>query len=464
MDVTDRRRLAGRIGKAAARAAVSGRPSMVTLAVPAEEVDPLALALGAGPPFAYWEAPDRGFSIAALGEAHAIMPEAGPNRFMDASAALRGLAARTHQAAFDGAERAALLLGGFSFRPYGGWPGFPSGRLTLPELALIRRGPGSAGVWLAAAAIHGDDDPGGQAGRMIERIEQACALRPGRIEPRMDEPPPGKATGPGDPRFLEKAEDAVGCIRNGGLDKVVLARRVEAAGRPELGPFLAALRRVHRSCAVFAFSGAEGRVFCGATPELLARVDGVNVSTLALAGTAPRSRDPVEDRRLAERLMNDPKELAEHRCVHDEIRRRLADGGFALDPAAPVGVLRLAGLQHLAAPVGAVAPVGTNILDAAGALHPTPAVAGLPRGAALDWIDRNEGFDRGWYAGPVGYCDLAGNGELYAALRCCLIEEGRSLAFAGAGIVAASSPERELEEIGLKLGAVLPYLPGAGAG
>ena len=463
MDVTDRRRLADRISKAAARAAVSGRPSMVTLAVPAEEVDPLALALSAGPPFAYWEAPDRGFSIAALGEAHAIAPEAGTNRFTEASEALRGLAARTHQIAFDGAERAALLLGGFSFHPCGTRPGFPSGRLTLPELALIHRGRNNI-TWVAAAAIHGDDNPGGQAGRMIERIEQACALRPGRVEPRTDEPSSAGAAGRGDPRFLEKAAEAVGCIRNGGLDKVVLARRVEVEGRPEPGPFLAALRRIHGSCAVFAFSGAEGRIFCGATPELLARVDGVRVSTLALAGTAPRSRDPAEDLRLAEGMKNDPKQLAEHRLVHDEIRRRLADGGFALDPAAPVGVLRLAGLQHLASPVGAVAPVGTNVLDAAGALHPTPAVAGLPRAAALDWIDRNEGFDRGWYAGPVGYCDLAGNGELHVALRCCLIEEGRSLAFAGAGIVAASSPERELEETDLKLGAVLPYLPGAGAG
>lgn len=436
---------------------------MVTLAVPAEEVDPLALALEAGPPFAYWEAPDRGFSIAALGEAHSITPEAGPNRFAEASESLRGLATRTHQVAFDGAERAALLLGGFSFHPRGTWPGFPSGRLTLPELALIHRGRNSR-TWVSAAAIHGGGNPGEQAERMIERIEHARSLRPGRIEPRTAAPPPGGVAGLGDPRFLEKAEEAIRCIRSGGLDKVVLARRVEAAGRPEPGPFLAALRRIHGSCAVFAFSGAEGRIFCGATPELLARVDGVNASTLALAGTAPRSRDPVEDRRLAEGMQKDPKQLAEHSCVHDEIRRRLADGGFSLDPAAPVGVLRLAGLQHLASPVGAVAPVGTNILDAAGALHPTPAVAGLPRGAALDWIDRNEGFDRGWYAGPVGYCDLAGNGELYAALRCCLIEEGRSLAFAGAGIVAASSPERELEEIDLKLGAVLPHLPGAGAG
>lgn len=461
--MSGRRLLEDRTAKAAARAAVSGRPSVVTLAAPAGKVDPLALALEAGPPFAYWESPDRGFSIAALGEAYTITPKAGPNRFADASAALRDLAARTHSVAFDGAERTPLLLGGFSFHPHRTRPGFPPGRLTLPELALIRRGGG--GAWVAAALISGGDDPGGQAGRLIERIERAAALRPVRVEPLPAGRPPASA-GRGGPGYLEKSEKALKSIRGGGLEKVVLARRVEVEGRPELGPLLAALRRTHRACAVFAFAfgGAEGPVFCGATPELLARVDGVRVSALALAGTAPRSGRPAEDRRLAERLMNDPKELAEHRLVHDEIRRRLEDGGFALDPPATTGVLPLAGIQHLAAPVGAVAPVGTNILDAAGALHPTPAVAGLPGGAALDWIDRNEGFDRGWYAGPVGYCGLDGNGEFHVALRCCLIEDGRALAFAGAGIVAGSSPERELEETDLKLGAVLPYLYGGGAG
>ncbi len=457
--MSGRRRLEDRIAKAAVRAAVSGLPSTVTLAAPAGDVDPLALVLEAGPPFAYWEAPDRGVSIAALGEACTIAPEAGPNRFADASAALRDLAARTHQVAFGGAERTPLLLGGFSFHPRRTWPDFPPGRLVLPELALIRRGRGK-GVWVAAAEIDGGADPGEQADRLIGRIEEAAALRPDPIEPdAIDRPMPG-GTGRGGPDFLAKAENAVRLVRSGGLQKVVLARRVEVDHRPEIGPFLAALRQIHGACAVFAFGAAEGSVFCGATPELLVRVDGVTVSALALAGTAPRGGGPAEDRLLAERLRNDPKELEEHRHVHDEVRRRLDDGGFVLDPPAPTEVLRLSGIQHLAAPVGAVAPVGTNILDVVGALHPTPAVAGLPGDLAVDWIDRHEGFDRGWYAGPVGYCDLAGNGEFHAALRSCLIEGGRTLAFAGAGIVAASTPERELEETDLKLGAVLPSLYG----
>ena len=457
--MSDRRRLEKRIAKAAARAAVSGRSSVVTLAARAGNVDPLALVVGAEPPFAYWELPDRGFSIAALGEAHTILPDAGPNRFGTASAALRDLGARTHQVSFDGVERGPLLIGGFSFHPHSHWPGFPPGRLVLPDLALIRRNPGSS-VWLAATEITAEDDPAAHAEALIGRIRRSCVQPLDQIAPKVIDHPKAGIPDLGDPVFVEKASEAIHLVRRGGLGKVVLARQVAVDHRPELGPFLAALRHIHDTCAVFAFGRRGGSVFCGATPELLARVDGVTVSTLALAGTAPRGAIPAEDDLLADRLRNDPKELEEHGHVHSEVVRRLDDGGFVRDPPEPTDVLQLPGIQHLATPVRAVAPVGTNVLDVVGALHPTPAVAGLPRDRAMEWIDQHEGFDRGWYAGPVGYCDLAGNGEFHVALRSCLVEDDRTRLFAGAGIVGASSPERELEETNLKLGAVLPSLFG----
>ena len=457
--MSDRRRLESRIAKAVARAAVSGRPSLVTLAAPADHADPLALIVEAEPPFVYWEVPDRGFSMAALGEAHTITPEAGPNRFVDTSAALRDLVTRTHQVAFDGVERGPLLVGGFSFHPHSTWPGFPSGRLVLPELALIRRNR-HRGVWMAATMIGADDDADERADSLIGRIERARTKRLDRIKPKVIDDPKAGVVDLRDPSFLEKAAGAVHLIRHSGLKKVILARQVEVDHRPELGPFLAALRQIHDTCAIFAFGRTDGSVFCGATPELLARVDGVTVSTLALAGTAPRGDSPTEDDLLADRLRNDPKELEEHSHVYSEVLLRLEEGGFVLDPPEPTDVLQLPGIQHLATPVSAVAPVGTNVLDVVGALHPTPAVAGLPRDRAMEWIDEHEPFDRGWYAGPVGYCDLAGNGEFHVALRSCLIEDDRTRLFAGAGIVGGSSPERELEETNLKLGAVLPSLFG----
>ena len=480
--MSDRRHLEHRIAKAAARAGVRGAPSVVTLAARAEDVDPLAVVVESGPAFAYWEMPDRGLSIAAIGQAHTITPGSGPDRFGNASEALRDLASRTHQVAFDGVRRDPVLLGAFPFHPDSAWPGFPSGRLVLPELALIRRD--GAGVWVAATEVTGGDDPAARADSLIRRLDRARAGRPDRIAPRVIDHPGSGGVDLGDPGFLERAAAAIDRVRHGepvrekpvsgsggpgtaswtirrrDLRKVVLARRLDVNHRPDVGAFLAALRHIHHTCAVFAFGRTGGSVFCGATPELLARVDGVKVSTLALAGTAPRGGGPAEDDLLADRLRNDPKEREEHAYVHSEICLRLERAGFVLQPRATTGVMKLQGIQHLATEVGGLAPVGTNVLDVVGALHPTPAVAGLPRDRALAWIDRHEPFDRGWYAGPVGYCDLAGNGEFHVALRSCLIEGDRTRLFAGAGIVGGSSPERELEETNLKLGAILPSMFG----
>ena len=455
----DRRRLEERIARAVARSAVSGRPSVVTVAARAEELDPLAIALGRKGSFAYFESPRRGLAIAALGETLSIVPEAGPERFAAASSALRELAGRTHQVSFEGVEREALLIGGFSFLDRSGWPGFPSGRLVLPRLAFIRRGSGRT-AWVATAEVRGGDDPSAHAGTLLTRLREARLTRPGRAHPEVIDHPHAEKVDLRDPSLVEKAAGAIRAVRRGALQKVVVARCLELEHRPELGPFLAALRHIHNGSTVFAFARTEGPVFCGATPELLAGVDGVSVSTLALAGTAPRGRNPSEDDLLADRLLRDPKELEEHRHVLGEVSRRLEMNGFVLGPRASTGVLRLPGIQHLSTEVTAVAPVGTNVLDVVGALHPTPAVAGLPAERAVEWISEHEGFDRGWYSGPVGYCDLAGNGEFHVALRSCLIDGDRTRLFAGAGIVAASSPEREAEETDLKLGALVPSLFG----
>ena len=482
--MSDRKRLEKRVARAAARARISRSASVVTLAARADDVDPLALVLESGPPFAYWEMPERGLSIGAVGEAVTIDPGGGPERFRSASSALRALAARTHQVAFDGAERTPVLVGGFSFRPQSDWPRFPPGRLVLPALALIRRSPG-CGVWVAATEVTGDDEPAAVAEGLIERIEAGRANHLQPITPKVIDHPAAEAVDLADPGFLERVAAAIERIRQddprlskpprrrldseaspppearqAGLGKVVLARRLDVDHRPELGPFLAALRHIHNRSSVFAFGRRDGSVFCGATPELLARVDGVKVSTLALAGTAPRGSSPGEDTLAADSLRNDPKELEEHRYVRSDISRRLKAGGFAVEPRAPTYVMKLPGIQHLATPVSAVAPVGTNVLDVVGALHPTPAVAGVPRDRALEWISDHEPLERGWFAGPVGFCDLAGNGEFHVALRSCLIEDEGTRLFAGAGVVGVSSPEQELDETNLKLDAVLSSLFG----
>ncbi len=447
--------------RAVGRAAIAGHSLILTLAVPAEDVDPLAVALAGGAPFAYWEDGRTGFAMAASGEAEIIRVEPGRERFRAATGSLHDLGGRLRQMAAGGAEREPLLIGGFSFGTDSTWPGFPAGRLALPELSFIRRGPDRR-VWLAAVRVSPDDDPARVAAELQDRVQAAVrtssTLDPVRLE--APQAPPEPLSERDDPRFARNVEEAVENIRGGLLRKVTVARRLSIDGRPALGPFLAALRYLYPMCAVFAFGTPEGNVFCGATPELLAGVRGMSVRTMALAGTAARGRSTSEDRRLAERLTSSSKNREEHAHVSSEIHRRLAQGGFVVDPLSPLTVLELPGLLHLATPISAVAPVGTGVLDVVGALHPTPAVGGLPHERALGWIASHEDFDRGWYAGPIGYCDLAGNGEFHVALRSCLFRPDRTELFAGAGIVAGSRPERELDETNLKLDALLPSLHG----
>ncbi len=450
--------LKDRVETAITRAAVSAREAVVTLAA-SVEADPLAVALaGQSSDFAYWEQPDRQFAIGASGSAWTIESEADADRFHTVSTAVRDLRGRTTQIALESADRSPLLIGGFSFFADPEWGGFSPGRLVLPESMVVRRGDEVTAV--VAALVDGSSDPPAVQADLLARLEGIRSIE-GPSTPA-GEANHDRAAGVDlrDSTYVKTVASAVAEIEATTLQKVVVARALEVGHAPNIAAFLQALRNRFESCATFAF-GTDAGLFCGATPERLVKVDGVAVSTAAVAGTAPRGADATQDEVIADRLRHDPKEREEHGYVISEIRRRLSAGGCVLDPPAPTDVMRLPGIQHLVTPITGTAPVGTDVLDLAGALHPTPAVAGLPVDQALDWISNHEPLVRGWYAGPVGWCDLAGNGEFRVALRSALIDADRTRLFAGAGIVGASSPERELEETSLKLGALLPLLLGS---
>jgi len=452
-------RLADRIATARTRAELSGQDRYITVTMPAADIDPLTVVAGVpDADIAYWEQPDLRLAIAGVGASHRVEPDRSHDRFRHAASEIRSLRSRTDQIALEGAERRAVLLGGFSFFPEAEWEGFPTGRLTLPELALIREP--SDTTWMAAATVTEETEPNRLAADLVNRLERAGDLPSTRVPAAQPDHRAAAALDLRDASYLKSVTDALAVIEAGELSKVVVARPFHVAHVPQLTTFLATLRTRYPTCATFAFRHGN-RTFCGATPERLVRLDGVSISTAAVAGTAPRGADEAQDQVIADRLRHDPKEQNEHRFVIDEIRRRLAAAAVEIDPQAATRVMRLPGLQHLYTPMGGMAPVGTSVLDMVGAMHPTPAVAGVPGRAAQEWILDHEPLERGWYAGPVGHCDLAGNGEFRVALRSGLIDADRTTLIAGAGVVDGSVPERELEETGLKLGALLGPLLGS---
>ncbi len=314
------------------------------------------------------------------------------------------------------------------------------GVLVVPRTVVGHRG----GRWWVTATTRGEQLPvpvtpgGGEAPVGPGQVSYADGARSG-------------------PRWMSAVAEAVARITAGELDKVVLARDLDArTERPvDLRWVLDRLGEGYPSCWTF---GVDGLV--GATPELLVRSERGLVTSRVLAGTIRRTGDDDHDLALAASLARSSKDLEEHeyavRSVADSLAHHCA--GMNL-PEAPF-VLHLPNVMHLATDVTGVLPrpeqgsTGPSVLDLVETLHPSAAVCGTPTAVAARMIDELEGMDRDRYAGPVGWVDTRGDGEIGIALRSARLDRenpSRIRLFAGCGIVAGSDPEAELAESDAKL-------------
>ena len=239
-------------------------------------------------------------------------------------------------------------------------------------------------------------------------------------------------------------------IAAGRLEKAVLAREVLVTVDVPLDArtVLERLVRAQGSAYVFAAAG-----LVGASPELLVHRRGADVVSRPMAGTVRREASAEADAAASAGLVNSPKQAAEHRLVVDAVVAGLRSTGIEVESVGTPELAQLADVSHLATVVAGRVADGPqpSALAIAGRLHPTPAVGGTPRAAALDAIRALEPFDRGRYAGPVGWVDADGDGEWAVALRCAELRGEHARLFAGAGIVAGSDPDAEWDETEAKL-------------
>jgi menaquinone-specific isochorismate synthase len=249
-------------------------------------------------------------------------------------------------------------------------------------------------------------------------------------------------------------------IAAGEFNKIVLARAKDLTADQPLHPLrmLNALRQRFPDCYSFSFAHGRGPSFIGASPERLVRVSQGTLETEALAGSIRRGVSASEDAALAAALLRSEKDRREHREVLDDIVARLTPLGIEPKFSAQPQVRRLANVQHLDTPVHAKLPDTVHVLDVLAAMHPTPAVGGSPRDAAVGRIRELEGFPRGLYAGALGWLNARGGGEFFVGIRSALVQGSSARVFAGAGIVAGSTPEKEFAETELKFKAMLDAL------
>lgn len=322
----------------------------------------------------------------------------------------------------------AVVFASFAFDSRPG-----SSVLVVPRVVVGMR---DGKAWLTVMSTEGEPED-------VELAVTATPPTPGHVSSDVA----GRQIG----QWKASVTEAISRINAGELDKVVLARDVIVTSERPLDPrhLLNRLSSAFPGCWAFCVDG-----LVGATPELLVRREGDQITSRVLAGTVRSDEDSGEDGRLAQELLGSDKDQEEHSYAVTSVAAALS--AHCADLVIPIrpSVLRLANVQHLATDVSGLLVDDTPVLALAASLHPTAAVCGTPTERAFNLIRRIEQLDRGRYAGPVGWMDANGDGEFGIALRCGAIEKSapsRIRLFAGCGIVAGSDPASEVEESEAKL-------------
>lgn len=414
----------------------------LTLPAAAEPLPPMPS------PWFYWNEPSRARCRLGLG-AITLAEARGTGRLEQLASALADTTRRWDCRNLDACGGGPLVFTGFAFDPedpmQGNWRGFPNAILAVPELLLRRDGDG----W-SLTLTHASGKPAEQVlARWLELARQLpeCLAAPAGLSGIPTDRPFEQ---PEQPDWLRLAGAAASACADPGLDKVVLARRVRLTAETGFSPspLLSALAQEFPNCHLVAAS-LTGKTLVSASPERLLSLDNSELCCDAVGGTLARA-----DELMPAQSANTPKLLREHQLVVEAITQALMPVCGSLDYPRQPRLLRLRDLLHLWTEIRARVCPGQDLLSLAARLHPTPAVNGAPRAAALDWLRRHEPFRRGWYAGGGGWIDPAGNGELAVLLRSALLDAKGADLYAGAGILADSDPTAEFAETELKLRAM----------
>jgi menaquinone-specific isochorismate synthase len=329
------------------------------------------------------------------------------------------------------------------------WAAFGSALFMLPRVEVIQQG-GSSYVVINLMTEERIEP-------QLEAIEDILRCAATQVEETLPVASARRTDTPSQPLWNERIRDVLSILEGANrAEKIVLSRcsELELESEGSVAAILRELLRASRRSYGFMFSPQEGVSFLGASPERLFHRYGSLVESEALAGTTGRGSNQEHDQVLARDLLQSRKNRVEHQLVVDSIATQLEVICDAPPTVESTTTIPTSSVQHLCAAIRGNLKDGVADSDIVRALHPTPAVAGTPTAEAVRFITENEGYDRGWYTGPVGYLGRD-ESEFAVAIRCALITPGIARLYAGAGIVSGSDEGSEWNELEAKMA---PYV------
>lgn len=403
----------------------------------------------------YWENQNDHIAFAGAGTAIEITAW-GEDRFQKITDQIRELFNQASILGSDNPLTAPRLFGGFSFRsdftPDNTWSIYAPAYFVLPHYQLVSI---KGEMWLTInTQIPVDENPTD----LVDDLKSALSKKIAQLKAgewaviNLQQSPLKNVNYPmSRDMWDDMITTATHRIRAGELNKVVLSRVAELQfeARVNFLPILRHLADHYAECYRFLFEPRPHYAFYGASPELLAGVQGTAIQTMGLAGSIGRGDTPKADQALSDELLHSKKDRHEHQIVVDKIRDRLQPLTESLD-IPEMGLLKLSNIQHIHTPIQGTLKQADGVLSVVEVLHPTPALGGDPREIAMQVISDLEPIPRGWYGAPVGWIDSNLDGQFSVAIRSAVAQESRVWVYSGAGIVADSVPQKEWDETALK--------------
>lgn len=407
----------------------------------------------------YWQNADQTLTLVGIGHANVLMNDEVENRFSDISTKWDKLCAALIK---EEKDVAPILFGGFSFDPKSEkeseWSEFPAAFFVVPSFQfMIKNGQTTISINLVTSSENASDEFNLLREELDHLIHIAQVNEFGPfVKPQVLSVEERKKE-----QYMEAVSNVTNQIKDGDAEKVVIARSVKMNFDCEV-PNVSALHHISSEQQESYHFGLEksNHLFFGATPERLIEVSNGRAYSACVAGSIERGKSAIEDRQLGEELLRDWKNRAEHHYVVKMISHVFNEYCKDVSLSKEPKLMKIRDIQHLFTPIEGQIEKGTDIFTLVEALHPTPALGGVPTDVSMEIIREQENLDRGYYAAPIGWVDTEGNGEFAVAIRSALLTGQEAYLYAGGGIVTDSNAEEEYVETWVKFRPVLRALGG----